>query len=312
MNSPANFINQITVAICSYNSAHHLPILLDKLANQESSLPFEILLVDNNSTDNTADVVKQFSETSNIPIRYVLETEQGIPFARNRAIEECKNSRYFAFIDADEIPEDRWLQTAIDVLSDDSIDCVGGKITIYLPNRPAWLTDNLLPFYAEVNHSDKAFKIVDVSTPIWTSNIAYNNRIFQQGLRFDTRYNRKGKGIGGGSDGIMFHYFVKHNYSLIYEPKMEILHLIPDERVRRRYFLKLHYIDGKKFGLYEAKPEGQKLFGIPRFMYLQLVKKIIHVANIAIIKRQPYMRDAMTVAYQIGLMKGIQLAGKES
>lgn len=312
MNSSPLVKNQITVAVCSYNAAEYLPNLLEKLITQDCSIPFEVLIVDNNSTDNTQALVSDFARSSLISIRYVSEFEQGIAFARNRAIEESLSSRYLAFIDADEIPEKNWLQAAVRSLSDEAIDCVGGKISVALPYRPTWLSDDLLPFYGEVSHSNQAFRIIDSSTPIWSGNIAYNTRIFQQGLRFDTRYNRKGKGIGGGEDGIMFHYFLQHHLTLVYEPEMEILHLIPDEKIKRGYFLKLHYIAGKKTGLYEMNPDGKKIFGIPGFMFVQLFKKTYQVLYLRFVKPYGYMRETMNLSYQLGMMMGLNLAGKKN
>ena len=311
MNSSPQVKNQITVAVCSYNSAHYLPTLIEKLLTQDCPIPFEVLIIDNNSTDDTHKLVSHFAATSNTPIRYVNEFEQGIAFARNRAIEESLSSRYLAFIDADEIPEKAWLQAAVRNLSDETIDCVGGKISISLPFRPAWLSDDLLPFYGEVNHSNQSFRIVDSLTPIWSGNIAYNTRIFQQGLRFDTRYNRKGKGIGGGEDGIMFHYFLQNHLTLVYEPEMEILHLIPDEKIKRRYFLKLHYLAGKKAGLYEMNPDGKNIFGIPGYMFLQLFKKTYQALYIRIVKPSTYMREAMNLTYHLGMMIGLYITDKK-
>lgn len=308
MNSSPPVKNQITVAVCSYNATHYLPNLIEKLSAQDCSIPFEVLVIDNNSTDNTQELVSHIAANSTIPIRYVNEFEQGIPFARNRAIVESLSSRYLAFIDADEIPEKDWLQAAVKILGDEAIDCVGGKISIDLPNRPPWLSNDLLPFYGEVNHSNQTFRIVDRSTPIWSGNIAYNTRIFQQGLRFDTRYNRKGKGVGGGEDGIMFRYFLQHHFTLIYEPEMEILHLIPDEKIKREYFLKLHYIAGKKTGLYEMNFDGKTIFGIPRFMFVQLFKKTYQVLYLSFVKPYAYMREAMNLTYQLGMICGCFLA----
>ncbi|WP_341328141.1 glycosyltransferase [Methylotuvimicrobium sp. KM2] len=301
-----NFIkNQITVAICTYNAAHYLASLLSELVSLACSIPFEILIVDNNSTDNTQKLVECFAKGSAIPIRYVMETEQGIAYARNRAIEESLSSRYLAFIDADELPTPGWLQSAIDTFQDNRVDCVGGKISIILPHRPKWLTDNLLPFYGEINHSDRAFQIADRSTPIWSGNIAYNTRIFQEGLRFDTRYNRKGKGVGGGEDAVMFRHFIEHDYYLLYEPNMEIRHLIPDEKIKRRYFLKLHFFAGKKAGLYEKPPSGKKIAGIPGYLFKQLVTKCLLVLRLYFTRSHAYMREAMNLAYHIGLMTGL-------
>lgn len=305
MNSSIPINNQITVAVCSYNAAHYLPKLLEALTAQDCPIPFDVLIVDNNSTDNTRTLVGDFSVSSRVPVRYVHEPEQGIVFARNRAITESLASRYLAFIDADELPEKNWLQVAIKNLRDESLDCVGGRVNVSLPYRPHWLSDDLLPFYAEVNYSPHAFKITDESTPIWTSNIAYNMRLFQHGLRFDSRYNRKGKGIGGGEDAVMFQQLLRQGCHLVYEPEMVVLHLIPEEKIKRRYFLKLHYLAGKKTGLYEITPDGKKIFGIPGFMYLQLFKKLYQVFHLYFEQPRTYMREAMNVAYQLGMMAGL-------
>lgn len=296
--------DQITVAICCYNAAHYLPNLIEKLSIQECSIPFEVLIINNNSNDNTQELIARLAEVHNVTLRLVNEFEQGIAFARNRAIQESLSSRYLAFIDADELPKKFWLQAAINVLRDDEIDCVGGKISVSLSSRPKWLSDDLLPFYGEVNYSDQRFQIHELSTPIWSGNIAYNMRIFHQGLRFDTRYNRKGNALGGGEDSMMFRHLLKNKFKLIYEPRMEILHLIPDEKVKRGYFLKIHYIAGEKSGLYDIDFNEKKIFGIPRFMFLQLCKKIFLVLHLRFVKPLVYMREAMNVTYHLGKMVG--------
>jgi hypothetical protein len=190
------------------------------------------------------------------------------------------------------------------VLSDDETDCVGGKISISLSLRPKWLSDSLLPFYGEVNYSHQAFRIIDSSTPIWSGNIAYNTRIFQLGLRFDTRYNRKGNALGGGEDSMLFRYLLQNNFTLRYEPDMAIVHLIPDEKIKRRYFLMIHFIAGKKYGYYEMDYEGNKIVGVPWFMFMQLGKKTYHVLYLRLVKPYAYMREAMNLTYQMGMMVG--------
>ena len=296
--------DQITVAVCCYNAAHYLPNLIEKLSIQDCSIPFEVLIINNNSNDNTQELISRLAAVHSVTLRLVNEFEQGIAFARNRAIEESLSSRYLAFIDADELPGESWLQAAINVLRDDEVDCVGGKISVSLISRPKWLSDDLLPFYGAVNYSNQKFQIHELLTPIWCGNIAYNMRIFHQGLRFDIRYNRKGNVLGGGEDSMMFRYLLKNNFKLIYEPRMEILHLIPDEKIKRGYFLKIHYIAGKKSGLYEMDFAGKKIFGVPRFMFLQLCKKTYWVLHLRFVKPFVYMREAMNVTYQLGKMVG--------
>jgi succinoglycan biosynthesis protein ExoM len=303
-------INRITVAICCYNAGHYLKGLLNALVCQNCQIPFEILIIDNNSTDNTHTFITQYS--SSIKIRYINETNQGIPYARNRAIEESINSKYLAFIDADEIPSSNWLQSTVNILEDNTVDCVGGKITIRLAYRPAWLKDILMPFYGEVNHSNFSFTIADNTTPIWSGNIAYNMRVFRNGLRFDTRYNRKGKGVGGGEDHIMFNHLLENRYNLKYEPLMEIYHLIPKEKVSPIYFFRLHYNAGMKAGLYEIKSEGIQILGVPIYMFKQLLNKLYMAVRIFIKCPDSYVRETMNVAYHLGMVHGLVLSYKNS
>jgi len=296
--------DQVTIAVCCYNAAHYLPNLIEHLMAQECSMPVEILIINNNSTDHTQDLLDSVTDTNVHLIRYVNEFNQGIAYARNRAIEESLSSRYLVFIDADEIPEKSWLQSAINVLGDDETDCVGGKISISLSLRPKWLNDSLLPFYGEVNYSHQRFRIIDSSTPIWSGNIAYNTRIFQQGLRFDVRYNRKANALGGGEDSMMFRYLLQNKFTLKYEPDMAITHLIPDDKIKRSYFLKIHFIAGKKYGYYEMDYEGKKIVGVPVFMFMQLCKKTYQVLYLWLVKPYAYMREAMNLTYQMGMIVG--------
>ena len=301
MNTPP----EVTVAICCYNAEKYLPKLLELLIQQSCPLPWEVLIVDNNSNDNSSCIIKDFSKKSNTPVRYVLELEQGIPYARNRAIMESKGSTFLAFIDADELPDKNWLTTAIGSLQANSADCVGGEIGLDLPQRPAWLCDNLLPFLGQVNHGNTSFQIQDGSTPVWSGNIAYRMSLFSDDLCFDVRYNRKGQGIGGGSDAVLFLKLLEAKCLIYYEPEMRIIHLIPHEKLTRTYFLKLHYISGKKNGLYEINIGGvRKIFGVPRYMLLLVGMKLLTTLKLFITNR-PYMREAMNLSHLIGQIVGL-------
>lgn len=301
-----NHSPEATVAICCYNASEYLPKLLGLLLKQSCPVLWEILIVDNNSSDNSVNIVKDFTKTSKIPVRFVQETEQGIPYARNRAIEESKNSTFLVFIDADELPDKNWLVTAIKSLQTHSADCVGGEIGLDLSHRPAWLCDSMLPFLGQVKHGNKPFKIQDRSTPIWSGNIAYRLSLFKGTLPFDTRYNRKGKGIGGGSDGILFRKLLESDCVMRYEPEMRIIHLIPPEKLTRYYFLKLHFIAGKKAGLYELDvANGRKIFDVPLYMFLLFGKKTLTTLKLFITQHSDYMREAMNASHLLGQIMGL-------
>ena len=303
--------NKLTVAICCFNAAEFIAELIKRLSSLKSPIPFEILIIDNNSSDNTAQVIDHCAQETDIPIHYVHEPVQGIPHARNRAIEESLQNRYMAFIDADELPGEKWLISAMHGLQELKAECVGGEISLDLPHRPEWLSDSLLPFLGQVKHGDNPFQIKDRSTPVWSGNVAYRTSIFEEGLRFDARYNRKGKGVGGGSDGIMFRTLLEGKNIIRYEPEMHITHYIPDEKLTRRYFLKLHFLAGKKAGAFEMLVDKSNYFGIPRYMFRQLLEKSFYWCRTTISDHSEYMRNGMNIAHLSGTMYGLYLQSKQ-
>jgi glycosyltransferase involved in cell wall biosynthesis len=106
----------ITVAICTYNGADRVPEVLDHLHAQEGveEVDWEVLVVDNNSTDETSQVVEQYKDTWNrsADLRCVVETRQGLAFARQRVIDES-TSTLVAFLDDDNLPAPDWVAEVV-------------------------------------------------------------------------------------------------------------------------------------------------------------------------------------------------------
>lgn len=98
--APVHAPVQLTIAVCTYNRADHLKICLDSLSHQADCAPdWELLLVDNNSTDATRQIAQE-SSLSFPQFRYIFEPEQGLSVARNRALSES-NGVFIAYIDDD-------------------------------------------------------------------------------------------------------------------------------------------------------------------------------------------------------------------
>ena len=133
----------LSFALCTYNRAERLPQLIAEMRAQTCPMPFEVLIVDNNSSDDTRAVVSQIAETPGTPVRYVLEPEQGIPHARNRAIAEAMESNFLVFMDDDELPHPGLLEAAVQALTEEGARCAGGKVKVTFPParvRNGWLT----------------------------------------------------------------------------------------------------------------------------------------------------------------------------
>jgi len=104
-----------TLAIPTYNGANCLPKLLDKLRQQTGveQISWEIIVVDNNSSDNTAQVVQEYQANwlPGVPVKYIFEPEQGAAFARLRAVKEAQGE-LIGFLDDDNLPNPDWIAQA--------------------------------------------------------------------------------------------------------------------------------------------------------------------------------------------------------
>ena len=301
-------MTKLTFAFCTYNRANRLQGLVAAMRAQFCPIPFEILAVNNNSPDNTLEVLERLRMQPGAPMRVVTETSQGIVPARNRAIEEALSSDILVFIDDDELPQPGLLQNAYDAIANEGAECAGGRVEVdFGPyGRPTWLEDSLLAFLAEVRHGDLPFWITNDGTPIWTANIAYDLRLFREdpALRFDKRYNREGTDIGGGEDGAMLRALLARGRRIRYRPDMAVWHFIEPWRLKRSYFLKLHYRAGLRIGRQELPAYSRAIFGIPPFLVGQCMKQGFKTLGMYLAGKGGALRQAMTAMHAIGNLVG--------
>lgn len=303
----------LTVAFCTYKRADRLPQLVAALRTQTCPVPFEILAVNNNSPDNTLDVLKTLQAEPGIPLRVVTETSPGIVPARNRVLAEAINSNYLVFIDDDELPHEGFLDAAYDALAREGADCAGGRVQInFAPHgRPLWLGDDLIGFLAAVDHGPKSFWITDEHTPVWTSNIAYRMAFLREhGLHFDARYNRKGASasdFGGGEDVVMLRRLLALKARIRYRPEMAVDHGVEHARMSRCYFLRLHYLAGVRKGIHELPDFSRRILGAPAFLYGQAIRNSLKAAVMALTARPGALRQGMKATHAWGLITGYRL-----
>lgn len=299
---------KLTYAFCAYNRAPRLPALVAAMRAQVCPIPFELLAVNNNSQDDTAAVLAQLATLPGPALRVVNESAQGIVPARNRALAEALDSDVFVFIDDDELPRPGLLQAACDAILNEGAACAGGRIRVdFTPHqRPRWLGDELLGFLAEVDHGDATFWIHDETTPIWTSNVAYDMRLFRDdpALRFDSRYNREGADIGGGEDAAMFRALLSKGARIRYRPDMAVDHFVEPWRLKRGYFLRLHYKAGLRNGKYRLQHYARTVFGMPPFLVMSFLRQCLKTLPYYLTGRPRALRQAMNAAHALGTLIG--------
>lgn len=237
-----------SVIICTHNRSQLLADALVAFRGQTASPgEYELIVVDNASSDKTEDVVRHASKDLK-NLHYFHEPELGLSHARNRGIKEAKGD-IIIFIDDDALPESDWIEVLI--RSFQSVFpipvCVGGRI---LPKWevpiPAWFPDG-----AHI----QSLSLVDIGDdPRWlftpslgAGNLAIRKSAFRRIGGFDTRLGRKGTSPFSMEE-ILFLFLVLQEYgrqSLMYQPAAVVHHRITENRmVDLRHVLRRSYGDG--------------------------------------------------------------------
>jgi len=237
-----------SVVICTHNRASLLADLLDCFKGQTLAPgAFELIVVDNASSDRTKEVADNASKDLK-NLKYVFEPALGLSRARNTGIREAKG-KIIAFIDDDSKPESNWLEVLIDTFESFSPMpvCVGGRI---LPEWeapiPAWLPDGAkLQPLSLLDWGDHPLWL---STPsLGAGNLALRKIAFSRIGAFNTELGRRGS-VLSSMEEILFLFQVLQEFgrqSLLYQPEAVVYHRICEDRIaNRRYVVRRSYWDG--------------------------------------------------------------------
>ena len=235
----------LTVAICTFNRSMILPRALDSVRNQtRTSDDFEILVVDNGSTDRTRDVVAAV-QSEDSRVRYVVEPRAGISHARNCALAEGRGE-YLAFIDDDAWADPEWLENLLAPIQSirPAPECVVGPVSlVWEGKRPEWFPDRFESLLCRYDMG-AAPRFLDRGNYLLTTNSLFHRRTLLElgGLRTDLGH--KGKALLGGEDNEIFQRLVANGYRVFYQPTARVYHPVPKARQTRRYLLRRLFWDG--------------------------------------------------------------------
>jgi glycosyltransferase involved in cell wall biosynthesis len=266
----------ISVILCTYNRCQSLALALENLARQlmPDSVTWEILVVDNNSTDNTRRVVEEFSGKCPERFRYVRETQQGKSYALNTGIRSAKG-KIMAFADDDATVEPAWLWNLTSQLQSGEWAGAGGRIVpVWRKPVPRWLSiddpDTMGPFVA----FDAGTEAGQLNRPPYGANMAFRRDAFEKYGGFRTDLGpRPGSEIR--RDDIEFaNRLLAAGERLRYEPNAVVHHPAPEERMTQRFVLRWWYWYGygevADFG--SPSVGGWQFRGVPLFLFRRLAR----------------------------------------
>jgi glycosyltransferase involved in cell wall biosynthesis len=233
-----------TVTICTYNGEHRLPSVLERLREQVDTdlFSWEIVVIDNNSKDNTAEIVKQYQAnwSQDYPLKYCLETQQGLAFARQRAIEEAR-SEFIGFIDDDNLPDPDWVAKAYSFGKEHPrAGAYGGQIHPEFEVTPPKNFQRILPYFA-VRGGDKArlYRVNKFDFPAGAAMVIRKQAWCENVPKRPSLPGRVGKSMLGGEDYYVLRYIYNAGWEIWYTPSLHTYHQIPQWRMERDYLLSL-------------------------------------------------------------------------
>ncbi len=259
---------KLDVLICTYNRSGLLRKSIESLfrASVPEGLDVQVYLVDNNSPDNTADVVRELQGMAPFPIRYVFEKKQGLSHARNAGI-SAGSGDVIGIIDDDEEIEEHWFEVIARELQDPSVDYIGGP---YLANWQAPIPDWLPPGYPGVigvmPPKPRGRFGPDHPGMLNGGNAAIRRSVFERVGLYSTRLGRTAKGLLSEEDAEFFRRVLAADISGMYVPDFAIYHHIPAERLTRKYHRSWAYWRAVSQGVLDRdqREPVKYLLGIPR------------------------------------------------
>ena len=270
----------VSVVIGTYNRSELLAGALESLvAQQDKGIRYEVIVVDNNSTDDTRDVVKSFAG-SDIPVSYMFEGRQGVSYARNTGIHQSR-APIIAFTDDDVRVAPDWITTIKRTFEEHpEVGFIGGKVLpLWSVTPPAWLTiEHWMPLALQ-DHGDSEFYLEpEKSIGVIGANLAVRRELFERVGGFGTDVQLIKRGIGAMED----HEYILRMWQAgvrgLYVPQLVVQAPTQNERFKKEYHRRWHKGHGYTYAiLREERMEkaSRYLLGVPSHLYRQALIDMI-------------------------------------
>jgi glycosyltransferase involved in cell wall biosynthesis len=272
---------QLSVVVCTHNRAEMLATALQSLVQQSlDKRLYEILVVDNASSDATPEVLRGFrARYREWNIVVTREDRLGLGYARNAGVSEARGS-YVAFMDDDARADKDWLRLGLHCFEHvkPTPFVVGGSIfPFYAAPRPAWFKDEY-----EIRTWGEKSRFLGNTESFSGSNIIVRKEIIEKYGGFGVQLGMQGAYLSVGEETILFEKIRRHGSSgtLYYSPKLVMLHAVPSYKMTISYQLARAFVGGQAWSL-SKRPTLlirrliyliQTIFSVAKFSLLSLIR----------------------------------------
>jgi glycosyltransferase involved in cell wall biosynthesis len=232
----------LSIIICSYNRASYISDALTSLYGQSSGLDdFEVIIVDNNSIDNTKEVYAQWRQTNtNGQFTFISETKQGASFARNTGAAIAKGE-WVCFMDDDAVATTDYVKNIIKHIQDQPfIVGFGGRIIPkYIPGEPKWMSYYVSSLVGNFDYASTACAFENGKYPL-ESNMIVKKSVYDQIGGFNV--NLPGV-VGtlriGGEGKELFYKIIALGHTIYYDPSICVHHVVEVKKLTSEYMYRV-------------------------------------------------------------------------
>ncbi|MGE0445562.1 MAG: glycosyltransferase [Vicinamibacterales bacterium] len=286
--------------ICTRDRARMLAEAIETLRASVSARPWELVVVDNASTDDTADVIASAARTFPVPVRYVREPRLGKSFALNTGL-RIVSGRIILFGDDDQHFDPGWIDAGCrPLLEDPAVHYSGGPVVPLLGGaRPAWLDLAHAEMRAPLglfDYGPDPFVFEERHRIPGGGNMAIRAALAAQIGGFREDLGRRGRSLLGQEQAEFFARSRAAGARGVYVPGMVVYHQVPPERLRRRYFTRWWYWKG----VAHARWQTASRHGIPRFVYSEGARALLALARATAGRAPARLLPLLRLAYLAG------------
>ncbi len=271
----------LDVLLCTYKRSALLRKAIESVlrAPVPPGLHVELYVVDNNSPDDTAAVVRSFQPNASLPLHYVLEKSQGLSYARNAGI-AAGSGNIIAMIDDDEEIEEHWFSVIAREMKDPKVDFIGGP---YLPKwqapAPHWLPPGYHAVIGASPPKTRGWYSEGQAGMLSGGNAVVRREVFERIGTYSVRLGRTNKGLLSEEDAEFFRRALAAGCDGLHIPDLAVYHFIPVERLTRKYHRRWAFWRAVSHGVLDREtPEPVSyLFGIPRHRIGRALRSLVAI-----------------------------------
>lgn len=254
-----------------------------------ADLVWEVVVVDNNSRDETQEVVSSFAQRAPITVRYVCESRQGLNYARNTGVQAAQGE-LLSFIDDDVIVTANWLGAVKKAFAAYPVVCVGGKVLLkHDLSKPTWWNEE---YDGPLGKFDNGNAVI-LSDEHYSSiigigaNLSFKRAVFAQYGLFRPDLDRRKRKLLMGGDIEFAQRLKKAGESIMYYPDAVVYHCPDGARITKAYLRRWYF----RIGEWEARKsvfttqEPAARVRVPRWRYRKAMEYLVKACFLTVQRR---------------------------